>query len=160
MTLPEPVEDPGGGALIDGLIGEGVTGGGPPYDRVFRIVSWAFLMATALIVAASGQFTTQLPGIVVAIAIAGGVVLAIHDVAGPRMLAVVRGFLQAAAALTFAAALMLLTGGYASPFAFTFPLIVGGASLVISTGSTVVLALATAVTYLASATAGSGSPTT
>jgi hypothetical protein len=33
------------GALVDGLMGETLVGGAPPYDRVFRIVSWAFLMA-------------------------------------------------------------------------------------------------------------------
>jgi diguanylate cyclase (GGDEF)-like protein len=153
---PEPMD----GALIHGLIGDSVTGGPPPYDRVFRIVSWAFLMAVALIAAASGLWPDVLPSIVTWIAIAGGIILLVHEILPGRVPAAVRGFLQAAAALAFGAVLIFLTGGFGSPFAFTFPLIVGGASLVIGPGPTLVLAIAAAAGYVGAAYAGSGAPTT
>jgi diguanylate cyclase (GGDEF)-like protein len=154
MALTEPI-DP---TLIDGLIGETAAGTPPQYDRVFRVVSWTFLMATALIVAASGQWADRLPRIVVWIAIAGGATLVIHDLTPGRLPATLRGFLQAVAALAFAAVLIVLTDGFGSPFAFTFPLIVGGASLVIGPLPTLVLALAATVGYLGAAYAGSGPP--
>ncbi|HEY5630430.1 MAG TPA: diguanylate cyclase [Candidatus Limnocylindrales bacterium] len=153
--LPSAID----GALIDGLIGEGGSSVPPPYDRVFRIVSWAFLMATALIVALGGLWPDVLPQIVVAIAIAGGFILVIHELAPGRLSGPVRGFLQAAAALGFGTVLIYLTGGYGSPFSFTFPLIVGGASLVIGPWATLVLAVSAAGGYVIAASLGDGSPT-
>jgi diguanylate cyclase (GGDEF)-like protein len=154
--LPSPID----GALIDGLIGAGTTSGPPPYDRVFRIVSWAFLMATALIVALSGQWPQQLPSIVVTIALAGGFILLIHELAPGRLPSSVRGFLQATAALVFGSVLIYQTGGFESPFAFTFPLIVGGASLVIPPLATLVLAVAASAGYVVAASLQSGIPKT
>jgi diguanylate cyclase (GGDEF)-like protein len=157
----EPVrEDPVDGALIDGLMGETASGGPPSYDRVFRIVSWSFLMVTAVIVAASGLWASVLPNIVVWIAIGGAFTLVIHDLASGWLSPTMRGFVQAVAAIVFAAVLVVLTGGFASPFAFTFPLIVGGASLVISPLATLALAAAATVGLLVATFAGSGLPTT
>jgi diguanylate cyclase (GGDEF)-like protein len=147
------------GALVDGLMGDTLVGGAPPYDRVFRVVSWAFLMATALIIAASGQWADRLPRIVVWIAIAGGFTLVIHDLMPGRLPAALRGLLQGVAALAFAAVLIILTDGFASPFGFTFPLIVGGASLVIGLVPTIGLAIAATIAYVAAAYAGSQTPT-
>jgi diguanylate cyclase (GGDEF)-like protein len=154
-----PTPDALDGAIVDGLMGENAAGGPPPYDRVFRVVTWAFLMATALIVAASGQWADRLPRIVVWIAIAGGFTLVLHDLTPGRLSAGIRGFLQAAAALLFAAVLIALTDGFASPFGFTFPLIVGGASLVIGLVPTIGLAIAATIAYVAAAYAGSQTPT-
>lgn len=156
VTEPEPID----GALIDGLIGDAASGGPPPYDRVFRIVSWTFLMVTAVIVAASGLWAGVLSNIVVWIAIGGAFTLVIHDLVPGRLSATLRGFAQAVAALVFAAVLVVLTGGFTSPFAFAFPLIVGGASLVISPLATALLAGGATVALLVSALAGSGTPTT
>jgi diguanylate cyclase (GGDEF)-like protein len=151
----EPID----AAIADGLMAETSVAASPPYDRVFRVVTWAFLMATALIVAASGQWEDRLARIVMWIAIAGGFTLVIHDLAPGRLPATLRGFLQGVAALAFAAVLIVLTDGFASPFGFTFPLIVGGASLVIGLLPTVGLALAATVGYVGAAYAGSGTPT-
>ncbi|HYL40053.1 MAG TPA: GGDEF domain-containing protein [Candidatus Binatus sp.] len=155
-ALPTVIDD----ALIGGLIGDGAASGPPPYDRVFRIVSWAFLMATALIVAVGGLWTDRLPSIVVTIALAGGFILVVHDVAPGRLSTPVRGFLLAAAALVFGSVLIYETGGFESPFSFTFPLIVGGASLVIGPWATLVLALSAAAGYVLAASLGGVSPTT
>lgn len=146
-------------ALAEGLLPDTEATAAPSYDRVFRIVSWTFLMATAIIVAASGQWADRLPRIVVWIAIAGGFTLVIHDLTPGRLPATLRGFLEAVAALAFAAVLVVLTDGYASPFGFAFPLIVGGASLVIGLTPTLVLALGATVGYLVAGYAGSGAPT-
>jgi len=145
-------------ALAEGILPEAAESASPPYDRVFRIVSWTFLMATALIVAASGLWSDRLPRIVVWIAIAGGFTLVIHDLTPGRLPATLRGFLQAVAAIAFAAVLMILTDGFASPFGFAFPLIVGGASLVIGLVPTLGLAVAGTAGYLAGGYAGSGAP--
>jgi diguanylate cyclase (GGDEF)-like protein len=145
-------------ALAEGLLPDTAATAAPSYDRVFRIVSWTFLMATALIVAASGQWADRLPRIVVWIAIAGGFTLVIHDLTPGRLPATLRGFLEAVAALAFAAVLVVLTDGFASPFAFAFPLIVGGASLVIGLVPTLLLALGATAGYLVAGYAGSGSP--
>ena len=150
----EPI-DP---ALAEGLMGETSVAASPPYDRVFRVVTWAFLMATALIVAASGQWEDRLARIVMWIAIAGAFTLVIHDLAPGRLPTSVRGFLQGVAALVFAAVLIVLTDGFASPFGFTFPLIVGGASLVIGLVPTLALAVAATAGYVIAAYAGSANP--
>jgi diguanylate cyclase (GGDEF)-like protein len=147
-------------ALIGDLMGEAATSGPPPFDRVFRIVSWAFLMATALIVSVAGLWVDELPEIVVAVAIAGGVILLIHEVAPVGLSNAVRGFLQAVAAVAFGSVLVYLTGGFASPFSFTFLLIVGGASLVVGPWSTLILALAAAAGYITAASAAGPLPTT
>jgi diguanylate cyclase (GGDEF)-like protein len=146
-------------ALAEGLLPDTEATAAPSYDRVFRIVSWTFLMATAIIVAASGQWADRLPRIVVWIAIAGGFTLVIHDLTPGRLPATLRGFLEAVAALAFAAVLVVLTDGYASPFGFAFPLIVGGASLVIGLTPTLILALGATAGYLVAGYAGSGAPT-
>lgn len=154
--LPDLID----GTLIGGLMADAMPGGPPPYDRVFRIVSWAFLMATALIVAIGGLWPEHLSEIIVAIALAGGVIIVIHDIVPGRLSPAVRGFLLAVAALAFGSFMIYLTGGFGSPFAFTFPLIVGSASLVIGPWPTLALALAAAAAYVTAATAGGPPPTT
>src|SRR5690348_9513036 len=72
-------------ALAEGLLPDTEATASPPYDRVFRIVSWTFLMAVALIVAGSGLWSDRLPRIVVWIAIAGGFTLVIHDLTPGRL---------------------------------------------------------------------------
>lgn len=151
----EPID----AAMADSLMAETSVAASPPYDRVFRVVSWAFLMATALIVAASGLWEDRLARIVMWIAFAGAFTLVIHDLAPGRLPASLRGFLQGVAAIAFAAVLIILTDGFLSPFGFTFPLIVGGASLVIGLLPAVVLALAATAGYMGAAYAGSGVPT-
>jgi diguanylate cyclase (GGDEF)-like protein len=56
--------------------------------------------------------------------------------------------LEGSVAITFATLLIVLTGRDQSPFFFTFPLIVGGAALVVSPRVTFGLALAACVAYL------------
>jgi diguanylate cyclase (GGDEF)-like protein len=158
--VPSPPEPAVDGPLLDGLIGESPTSGPPIYDRVFRIASWAFLIAAALIVALSGLWVERLTQVVVVVALAGGAVLVIHEVVPAQVLGRSRGILLAAAALAFSAGLVFLTGGFSSPFALAFPLIVAGASLVVGRVGAASAAAGAAATYIAAAYASGGAPTT
>ena len=55
---------------------------------------------------------------------------------------------EGSVAITFATLLVLLTGGDESPFFFTFPLIVGGAALVVSPAVTFALAAVASLGYI------------
>jgi hypothetical protein len=148
-----------GMALLDWLSDAGPTQHEPTYDRVFRIASWTFLLVTAGIVGLSGMWGARLPQIVTLVAVAGVFVLVIHDVLPGGALRPIKAIVQAVVAVTFAALLVFLTGGYQSPFFFTFPLVVGGAALVVAPAAAFVLALVAAAGYLAAAGLSSGDPT-
>ncbi|MBI2776555.1 MAG: GGDEF domain-containing protein [Chloroflexi bacterium] len=144
-------------ALIGGLVGERdadrIT-----YDRLVRIVSWTFILATAVIVGTSGLWPSTAPQIYVLLGLAGGFVLLVHELLPPGTLGAAKYILEGTVALTFATFLVLLTGGHASPFFFTFPLIVGAAALVVRPMATFVLAMAAAISYIVASALGSGTP--
>ncbi|MBA2373542.1 MAG: GGDEF domain-containing protein [Chloroflexi bacterium] len=124
------------------------------YDRVVRIVSWIFLITTTTIVAVTGLWPLTQPAIFVLLGLAGLFVLVVHDVLPADALGPARFILEGSVAITFATLLVVLTGGVGSPFFFTFPLIVGGAALVVSPPVTVGLAAAAAFGYLLAVLAG------
>jgi diguanylate cyclase (GGDEF)-like protein len=139
--------------------------GVPPgaYDRVVRIVSWVFILAASTIVAVTGLWRDTQPAIFALLGAAGIFVLVVHDLLPTGALGTAKFVLEGSVAVTFATLLVLLTGRDASPFFFTFPLIVGGAALVVSPRVTFALASAASVAYLvAIAPPGSGGlpPTT
>ncbi len=127
------------------------------YDRVVRIVSWAFLFATAIIVSVSGLWPATFGAILVLLVLAA-IFLVIVEILPPGMLGTAKYVLEGTVAITFATFLVLLTGGHDSPFFFTFPLIVGGAALVIRPGATFLLTAAAAVAYVIAAALGGGPP--
>jgi diguanylate cyclase (GGDEF)-like protein len=129
-------------------------------DRMIRIVSWAFLMAVAVIAAASGVWATTLPAIVILVAITGEGMVVLHDILPATRLRTLRGPLQAILAIAFAAALVALTGGLESPFTFTFPLIVGAGALLAAPRVAVILTLVAAGSYLVAGYVGSPNPGT
>ena len=157
---PEAAElhglDPG--TLIGGLVGRSAGEPGT-VDRIVRLVAWVFLLSTAVIVGTSGLWPDTTPGIFLLLGIAGIFVLVVHDLVPPAALGPARSVLEGTVAITFAAFLVLLTGGHASPFFFTFPLIVGAAAIVIRPTATLLLAVAAAVAYMVAGTLGSGPPT-
>ncbi|HEX5012582.1 MAG TPA: GGDEF domain-containing protein [Candidatus Limnocylindrales bacterium] len=118
------------------------------YDRVVRIVSWVFIIATTLIVAVTGLWPESQVTIFVLLACAGGFVLVIHDLLPPRSLGTAKFVVEGSVAITFATLLVLLTGSQDSPFFFTFPLIVGGAALVVSPRVTFGLAAVASLGYI------------
>ena len=134
-------------------------GGVPPgaYDRVVRIVSWVFILATSMIVAVSGLWRDMQPAIFALLAAAGLFVLVVHDLLPGGALGPAKFVLEGSVAVTFATLLIVLTGRIESPFFFTFPLIVGGAALVVTPRVTFALALAASLAYIvAIAPPGSG----
>ena len=127
------------------------------YDRVVRIVSWVFILATSTIVAVTGLWPQTQAAIFALLAAAGLFVLVVHDLLPHGALGTAKFVLEGSVAITFATLLILLTGGDQSPFFFTFPLIVGGAALVVSPRVTFGLAMAASVAYIiAIAPPGSG----
>ena len=128
----------------------GMTTDGVPtraYDRVVRIVSWSFLLAVTVIVAVTGLWPAAQPTIFALLSLAGIFVLVVHDLLPSDALGPAKYVLEGSVAVTFASLLVALTGGVDSPFFFTFPLIVGGAALVVPPTVTLVLALVAGVGY-------------
>ena len=145
-------------ALIGGLVGRPGEDRAA-YDRIVRIVSWAFLLATAVIIGTTGLWPDTTPAIFVLLGLSGAFVLVVHDLMPPSALGAAKYVLEGTVALTFATFLVLLTGGHESPFFFTFPLIVGAAALVVRATATFVLAICAAIGYIVATTLGSGPPT-
>jgi diguanylate cyclase (GGDEF)-like protein len=138
-------------ALVsDPRIDLGDPGGVPPgaYDRVVRIVSWVFILATSTIVAVTGLWSEAQAAIFALLAAAGLFVLVVHDLLPASALGTAKFVLEGSVAITFATLLVVLTGRDQSPFFFTFPLIVGGAALVVSPRVTLALALAACLAYI------------
>jgi diguanylate cyclase (GGDEF)-like protein len=129
-------------------------------DRMIRVVSWAFLMAVAVIAAASGVWAASLPAIVILVAITGEGMVVLHDILPATRLRTLRGPLQAILAIGFASSLVALTGGLESPFTFTFPLIVGAGALLAAPRAAVILTLVAAGSYLVAGLIGSPNPGT
>ena len=125
-------------------------GGVPPgaYDRVVRIVSWVFILATTTIVAVTGLWRESQPAIFALLAAAGLFVLVVHDLLPSNALGAAKFVLEGSVAITFATLLVVLTGRADSPFFFTFPLIVGGAALVVTPRVTFGLAAAASTAYI------------
>jgi diguanylate cyclase (GGDEF)-like protein len=146
--------------LLDHLSGEPPGKRDATYDRVFRVASWAFLLAATVIVAASGEWPAALPRIVILVAVTGAFVLLVQDVLPSGSFKALRAVLQAVVAVTFATLLVVFTGGYDSPFFFTFPLIVAAAALVMGPLAALVLAILAVAGYLVAASFISGMPTT
>ena len=118
------------------------------YDRVVRIVSWVFILATSTIVAITGLWPETQPAIFALLAAAGLFVLVIHDLLPPGALGSARFVVEGSVAITFATLLVLLTGADDSPFFFVFPLIVGGAALVVPPRITFALAAVASLGYI------------
>jgi diguanylate cyclase (GGDEF)-like protein len=125
------------------------------YDRVVRIVSWGFLLATTTIVAVSDLWPENQAAILILLALTGLFVLVVHDLLPADALGPAKFVVEGSVAITVATLLVALTGGVASPFFFTYPLIVGGAALVVSPAITVGLAATAALGYLLAVMLGS-----
>jgi len=138
VDVDEPADDPGTPATDPTL-----------EDRTIRIVSWAFLMAVAVFAAASGLWDSNLAVIVILVAVTGEVLLVLQDIVPRTPIRKARGPLQGILALAFAGGLVAVTGGFESPFTFTFPLIVGAGALLVSPRMALILAVLATAAYLA-----------
>jgi diguanylate cyclase (GGDEF)-like protein len=144
-------------AVVGGLVGMGGEDGAPnpAYDRIVRIVAWVFLLSTTAIVAATGLWADTQPAILLLLAFGGMFVLVVHDLLPADILGQAKFVVEGSVAITVATLLVALTGGVASPFFFVFPLIVGGAALVVTSTITVVLASGASLGYVLAVLAGS-----
>jgi diguanylate cyclase (GGDEF)-like protein len=125
------------------------------YDRVVRIASWVFLLAVTTIVGVTGLWPDSQTAIFLLLALGGVFVLVIHDLLPATALGPAKFVLEGSVAITVATVLVALTGGANSPFFFVYPLIVGGAALVVSPPITLALAITAAIGYLLAVMLGS-----
>lgn len=125
------------------------------YDRVVRIASWVFLLAVTTIVGVTGLWPQSQTAIFLLLALGGVFVLVIHDLLPATALGAAKFVLEGSVAITVATVLVALTGGATSPFFFVYPLIVGGAALVVSPPITLGLAITAALGYLLAVMLGS-----
>jgi diguanylate cyclase (GGDEF)-like protein len=130
------------------------------YDRVVRIVSWVFILASSTIVAVTGLWPDTQSAIFVLLALAGIFVLIVHDLLPTAALGPAKFVVEGSVAITFATLLIVFTGREQSPFFFVFPLIVGGAALVVSPRVTLALAAVASLGYLIALTVGPNDPLT
>ena len=140
-----------------------VTGSDVPtwaYDRVVRVASWVFVAATAAIVAFTGLWPDTEQAIFVLLAVVSVFILLVHDLLPSAALGVAKFLVEGSVAITFATLLVMFTGRDGSPFFFVFPLIVGGAALVVSQRVTLGLAIVASLGYLVAIFAGSSQPIT
>src|SRR6476659_3022599 len=147
-------------AAVVGGVGESATDDGVPaqtYDRVVRIVAWVFLLTTTVIVAATGLWPDTEPAILILLAFSGLFVVVVHDLLPSDTLGPAKFVVEGSVAITAATLLVALTGGVASPFFFAFPLIVGGAALVVAQPITLALTGAASAGYVLAVAAGSPS---
>ncbi|MGZ9160957.1 MAG: GGDEF domain-containing protein [Candidatus Limnocylindrales bacterium] len=144
-------------AVVGGSDDERTEDGVPTraYDRVVRIASWIFLLATTTIVGVTNLWPQNQAAIFALLALAGLFVLIIHDLLPAHTLGAAKFVLEGSVAITVATMLVALTGGVASPFFFVYPLIVGGAALVVTPPITLGLALTAALGYLLAVVIGS-----
>ena len=125
------------------------------YDRIVRISSWVFLLAATTLVGVTGLWPQNQAAIFVLLAFAGVFVLIIHDLLPASALGAAKFVVEGSVAITVATLLVALTGGVDSPFFFVYPLIVGGAALVVTPTITLGLALTAALGYLLAVILGS-----
>jgi diguanylate cyclase (GGDEF)-like protein len=151
-------------AMADAAVtggGEERTNDGVPtraYDRVVRIASWTFLLAATTVVGVTGLWQENQTAIFILLALSGVFVLVVHDILPASTLGPAKFVVEGSAAITVATILVALTGGATSPFFFVYPLIVGGAALVVTPAITLGLALTAALGYLLAVMVGTPPP--
>ncbi len=118
------------------------------YDRVVRVVTWAFILATATIVVVSGAWPTTEASIFVLLALTGLAILVVHEILPASLLGTARYLVEGSIGLTVATLLIVLTGGAASPFFFAYLLIVAGAALVLTPRTTLLVTAIAIGAYL------------
>lgn len=136
--------------------------GSPPgvttatYDRVVRMVAYALLLVSALIVTMSGLWAGALTAIFALVAVGAVFMLVVHDLLPARLLGRARYGLEGLVAIGFVTALIGLTGGLDSPFFFGYYLVVAAAALIASDRATLAVALVSVGAYLTTVAVMSG----
>ena len=158
-TPAKPREDTMSGADLEGrLAAAAVTGGigtdpdsggaTQAYDGIVRVVAWIFILVTAAIVLSTRLWPDTEQAILILLAFAALFLVLVNELLPPNALGSAKFIVEGSVALTGAALLVALTGGAASPFFFTFPLVVAGAALVVTPRVTTGLVAIATVGYL------------
>ena len=132
---------------------------GQTYDRVVRVVTWSFIVTAAVIVAGTGLWPGTQTAILLLLAFSAVAFLVVHELLPAEALGPAKFLIEGSVAITVVTLLVALTGGVDSPFFFAFPLIVGGAALVVTPIVTVALAAAASAGYILAVVAGSSADT-
>jgi diguanylate cyclase (GGDEF)-like protein len=110
------------------------------------------ILGTAAFVGFSNLWNETEPSILIVLAVAGFMVLVVHDLLPPTALGRDRFVIEGSVGITLATLLVVMTGKEMSPFFFVYPLIVAGAALVVSPAVTLVLAALAAMDYVVAVT--------
>ena len=118
------------------------------YDRIVRLVAWLFILGASAVVGVTGLWRDTQAGILVVLALAGFMVLLVHDILPAGILGRDRFVVEGTVAITLITLLIILTGQESSPFFFTYPLIVAGAALAVAPWVTLVMAGLASIDYV------------
>ena len=124
----------------------------PPTTGSCASCRGVLIVGTAALVGLSGLWEDTEGAILLILAIAGFMVLVVHDILPPATMGRDRFVIEGAVGLTLATFLVLMTGKELSPFFFLYPLIVAGAALVVSQPVTLVLAGLASMDYVIAVT--------
>ncbi len=139
-------------ALVDGVPAT-------RYDPVVRVAGWAYLLSTAAVVYATGQWPAAESPLLLILAIGGIFLLLAHDVLPTAGLGPRRFVVEVVVAITLVSLVVVLTGGAASPFFYAYPLVVAGSALVVRPRVAIALSAVAVAAYLAAvAVAAGGTP--
>jgi diguanylate cyclase (GGDEF)-like protein len=135
-----PRLSPAAGAAIGGVLSDST------YERVVRVVSYLFIGSALLVVTVTGA--AEQPLTYVVLALGAFLIVLGQDVLPLSLLGRWRYPVEALSVTVFVTLLVLLTGGYQSPFFFGYLLLLAGAALWAGGVVPFVLALLASVAYL------------
>lgn len=118
------------------------------YDRIVRLVAWLFILGASAVVGVTGLWRDTQAGILVVLALAGLMVLLVHDILPAAILGRDKFVVEGTVAITLVTLLIILTGQESSPFFFAYPLIVAGAALAVAPWVTLVMAGLASIDYV------------
>ncbi|HEU0244363.1 MAG TPA: GGDEF domain-containing protein [Candidatus Limnocylindrales bacterium] len=124
-------------------------------DRIIRVATWVFLLTVTTIVAVTDLWGDRQGAILVLVGLAALYTFVLHELVPPSVPDAFLLIVEGAMAVVFAAVLVALTGGVASPFFFALPLIVVGAAIVVTPGMALGLTAGAALAYVVAVLASS-----
>jgi diguanylate cyclase (GGDEF)-like protein len=117
-------------------------------DRIIRVATWVFLFTVTTIVAVTELWGDSQGLILALVGLAALYAFVLHELVPPSVPDGLLHIVEGAMAVVFAAVLVALTGGVASPFFFALPLIVVGAAIVVAPGMALALTAGAGLAYL------------
>ena len=118
-------------------------------DRIIRVATWVFLFTVTAIVAVTDLWGDSQGPILVLVGIAALYAFVLHELVPPSVPEPLLLIVEGAMAVLFAAVLVALTGGVASPFFVALPLIVVGRGDRRTPGMALAITAGASLAYLA-----------